>query len=242
MPDKNKPWSVNILSLFPEIFPGPLGLSVTGNGLKSAIWELNAYQIRDHALDKHKTVDDYAYGGGSGMVMKADVLARAIDNVFIPNELPIYYLSPRGKVFNQDVAREIVSAPGMNILCGRFEGIDERLFLEYKIVELSLGDFVLSSGDVAAIPIIDTCVRLLPGILEEKGALEEESFGDNEEYRYLLEYPHYTRPAEWRGHNVPDVLKSGHHEKINKWRLEQAKLKTEIVRPDLLDRCKNKGV
>ena len=233
-------WSVNILSLFPEIFPGPLGLSVTGNALKAGLWKLNAYQIRDFAQDKHKTVDDYAYGGGSGMVMKANVLASAIDHHFIPNGLPIYYLSPRGRVFNQDVAREITNQKGVNILCGRFEGIDERLFLEYKIHELSLGDFVLSSGDVAAIPIIDACVRLLSGVLEEGDALAEESFGNNDAYRYLLEYPHYTRPVEWRGHRVPDVLVSGHHENINAWRLEQAKLKTKIVRPDLLDRCKDK--
>lgn len=235
-------WQVNILTLFPEIFPGPLSLSVTGNAITSGLWQLNTHQIRDFASDKHKTVDDYPYGGGSGMVMKADVLADAIDAVFVPNKLPIYYLSPRGIPFTQDVARSLSKSDGINLLCGRFEGIDERLFLEYNIIELSLGDFVLSSGDVAAIPIIDACVRLIPGVLEEKGALEEESFGDSEQYRNLLEYPHYTRPAQWRGHSVPDVLVSGHHKNIEKWRLEQAKLKTEIVRPDLLlDLCKNKG-
>lgn len=233
-------WQVNLLTLFPEIFPGSLGLSIAGNALKDGIWDLKVAQIRDYAPDKHQTVDDTPYGGGGGMVMRPDVLSSAIDTNFVPNGNPIIYLSPRGKVFNQTLANELVSYPGINILCGRFEGVDERLFLEYKIQEISLGDFVLSSGDAAAIPILDACIRLLPNVLDEEVALQEESFGNSEEYKNLLEYPHYTRPQEWRGHQVPEVLLSGHHAKIKMWRLEQAKLKTKIVRPDLLDRC-NKG-
>ena len=233
-------WRVNLLTLFPEIFPGPLGLSIAGNALRNNIWNLNVAQIKDYAPDKHQTVDDTPYGGGGGMVMRADVLGSAIEAQFLPNNYPIIYLSPRGKVFNQQMATELISTPGINILCGRFEGVDERLFIEYKIREISLGDFVLSSGDVAAIPILDACIRLLPGVLDEEDALQEESFGKSREYENLLEYPHYTRPQEWRGHQVPEILLSGHHAKIKMWRLEQAKLKTKVVRPDLLDRC-NKG-
>ncbi len=230
-------WHVNILTLFPEIFPGPLGFSVTGIALRKKIWQLYAFQIRDFAKDRHKTVDDATFGGGAGMVMRADVLGAAIDDKFIPNGNPIIYLSPRGRRFSQKVAKEISSFTGINILCGRFEGVDERLFIEYKIQEISLGDFVLSSGDVATIPMLDACVRLLPGVLDEKEALIEESFGMSKEYENLLEYPHYTRPFEWRGHKVPEILISGHHENVKKWRLEQARLKTKIVRPDLLDQC-----
>lgn len=233
-------WKISILSLFPEIFPGPLGLSVIGQALKKNIWQLEVTQIRDFALDKHKTVDDAAFGGGAGMVMRVDVLGRAIEEKFLPNGNPIIYFSPRGRKFNQKIAKELTEYDGINIICGRFEGVDERLFLEYKIQEISLGDFVLSSGDAAAIPILDSCVRLLPGVLDEKEALTEESFGMCEEYENLLEYPHYTRPSEWRGYKVPEVLISGHHGKVKKWRLEQARLKTKAVRPDLLDQCSDR--
>lgn len=233
-------WKANILTLFPEIFPGPLALSVTGRALKEKIWGIHAHQIRDFAIDKHQTVDDTPYGGGSGMVMRADILANAIEGCFAQNNLPIIYLSPRGKAFNQQMALEFSNLQGLNIICGRFEGIDERIFLEYSIREVSLGDYVLSSGDIAAIPLLDTCIRLLPGVLEEGEALKEESFGLSEEYSCLLEYPHYTRPVEWKGHKVPEILLSGHHKKINEWRLEQAKQKTKMVRPDLLERY-NKG-
>lgn len=230
-------WQVNILTLFPEIFPGALGLSVTGNALTSGICSLTTHQIRDYALDKHHTVDDAPYGGGNGMVLRADVLGHAIEKCFLPNNNPIIYLSPRGQVFNQDLAREFSAWPGINILCGRYEGVDERIFSEYTIREISVGDFVLSSGDVAAVPILDACIRLLPNVLEEGDALIEESFGNGREYKNLLEYPHYTRPYEWNGHTVPDILVSGHHANIDKWRLEQAKLKTKLIRPELWDRC-----
>jgi tRNA (guanine37-N1)-methyltransferase len=233
-------WDVNVLTLFPEIFPGPLGLSITGNALDKGIWSLKAHQIRDYAKDKHKTVDDAAYGGGTGLLLKPDVLADALDHCFIPNANPIIYLSPRGQVFNQEIARELANNKGINLLCGRYEGVDERIFLEYNIREISIGDYVLSCGDIAALPLLDACIRLLDGVLDEGDALAEESFGSKDGYKHLLEYPHYTRPYEWRGHKVPDILLSGHHLNIEKWRLEQAKNKTRIVRPDLWDRC-NKG-
>ncbi|MDF3047064.1 MAG: tRNA (guanine-N1-)-methyltransferase [Candidatus Midichloriaceae bacterium] len=232
-------WQVKVLTLFPELYPGPLNVSVVGKALEDNLWSLEAYNIRDYAKDKHQTVDDSPYGGGTGMVMKPDVLADAIENVFIPNGNPIYYLSPRGKVFTQKVASELSTLNGINLLCGRFEGIDERIFLEYSVSELSLGDFVLSSGDVAAYPILDSCVRLIPGVLDEKSALLEESFGLSPMYENLLEYPHYTKPAVWRGHQVPEILRSGNHKAIDNWRLEQAISKTKSVRPELLDRCLN---
>ncbi len=234
-----KPWHVNILSLFPEIFPGPLSLSITGNALKKGLWSLDSKQIRDYAFDKYGTVDDPPYGGGNGMVMRADVIGNAIDNCF-DLTAPIYYLSPRGKVFDQSVAREVIKNPTINLLCGRFEGVDERLFLEYKITQISIGDFVLSSGDIAAFPFLDACIRLLPDVLEDGAALQEESFGEDARYNNLLEYPHYTRPAEWRGHTVPEILTSGHHAQINKWRLTEAEKLTKIARPDLWDQY-NKG-
>jgi tRNA (guanine37-N1)-methyltransferase len=230
----NKPWQVNILTLFPEIFPGPLAYSITGNALKNKIWEINAYQIRDYAFDNYKTVDDTPYGGGNGMVMRADVLANAIDST-IGKDAHIYYLSPKGQRFDQKIALNISQEPSVNLLCGRFEGVDERLFLEYNITQISMGDYVVSAGDVAAIPLLDACIRLLPGALEDGRALKEESFGLDEKYQNLLEYPHYTRPAEWRGHQVPEVLKSGHHAEIEKWRLQEAKKITKIARPDIWD-------
>lgn len=229
-------WKVNILTLFPEIFPGPLGLSMTGKALKAGLWECNVFNIRDFALNKHKTVDDSPYGGGTGMVIKADVLANAIDNC-LDLSMPIIYLSPRGKLFNQPLAQGFAAQKGINLICGRFEGVDERIFLEYSITEVSIGDYVLSSGDVAALPFIDACIRHIPGVLDEKDALLEETFGLDEKYANLLEYPHYTKPAEWLGHEVPDVLLSGNHKNINEWRLQKAIEKTKDVRPELLDRC-----
>lgn len=232
-------WNVVILTLFPELYPGPLGVSVVGKALGNDIWSLDVHNIRDYSDNKYKSVDDTVYGGGTGMVLRAEVLARAIESVFIPNGNPIYYLSPRGKVFNQKVAKGLVKYQGINLLCGRFEGIDERIFLEYNISELSLGDFVLSSGDIAAYSILDACVRLVPKVLDEKDALMEESFGLCPTYENLLEYPHYTKPAVWRGHEVPEVLRGGNHEHIKKWRLQKAIEKTKNVRPELLDRCTN---
>jgi tRNA (guanine37-N1)-methyltransferase len=236
-------WNINILTLFPELYPGPLGLSIIGNAMKKGIWQLNASNIRDYGLGKHQTVDDTPYGGGGGMVIKPDVLGAAIEDKFIPNRMPIIYLSPRGKIFNQNMARDLINnTGGLNFVCGRYEGIDERVINEYSIVEVSIGDFVLSSGDLAAIALLDACIRLLPGVLCEHNALSEESFGASMEYQYLLEYPHYTKPYEWKGTIVPDVLASGNHKNIKKWRLEQAQLKTKQVRPDLWDQyCKAQG-
>jgi tRNA (guanine37-N1)-methyltransferase len=227
-------WKVEILTLFPEIFPGALNFSVTGRALKNKLCEINATDIRDFASDKYQTVDDYPYGGGIGMVTKPDVLGRAIEAKFLTNKAPIVYLSPRGKVFKQQDAHELAQGEGLNLICGRFEGIDERVILEYNVQEFSLGDYVLTSGDVAAFPFLDCCIRLLPGVIEDEEALLEESFAIAGDYKGLLEYPHYTRPAVWKDHSVPDVLLSGDHAKIKKWRLEQAKLKTATVRPDLL--------
>lgn len=234
-------WNVRILTLFPEIFPGPLSYSITGKALKDGVCTIETKNIRDYATDKHKTVDDTTFGGGNGMVLKPDVLANAIEDFFMPNGNPIYYLSPRGKQFNQYVAEELVGHNGINIICGRFEGIDERVFLEYKIQELSLGDFVLTAGDIAAIPILDCCIRLLPSVLNDTDALKEESFATQGEYKNLLEYPQYTKPAVWRGHEVPEVLRSGNHAEINKWRYNEAIKKTKDVRPDLLDQCTKEG-
>lgn len=232
-------WAVKILSLFPQTFPGPLGESVVGRALSAGAWSLESKNIRDYAADKHHTVDDTPYGGGGGMVMKPDVLGAAIDNYFLSNQNPIIYLSPRGKKLNQAEATILANnTQGINLLCGRFEGIDERVINKYGIIEISIGDYVISSGDLAALVLIDCCVRLLPGVIDK--SVEEESLAVGGEFEHLLEYPHYTKPAEWEGLNVPDVLLSGDHAKIKKWRLEQAKEKTAIARPDLWE-LYNKG-
>ena len=227
-------WQVRVLTLFPELFPGILAYSVTGNALKEGIWSIESKDIRDFAHDKHKTVDEPPYGGGGGMVMKADVLGDAIEEFFLPNGYPIIYLSPRGKVFNQGMVREFTKEKGINILCGRFEGVDERVLLQYKIAEVSVGDYVLSSGDIASFTVLDACIRTLPEVLDSQEALEEESFGLALGEGNMLEYPHYTRPQVWKGLDVPEVLLSGNHQAIKRWRLERAVEKTKIVRPDLL--------
>lgn len=235
-------WKVKVFTLFPELYPGPLGVSVLGRAIEEQKISIEAFDIRDYALDKHKTVDDTPYGGGGGMVMKADVIAAALD-AECRDGAPIYYLSPRGKVFNQKMAHSMASSSGAHFICGRFEGVDERLFLEYDIRQLSLGDFVLSSGDVALYSVIDACARLIPGVLDEKKALLEESFAVGSEYESLLEYPHYTKPSVWRGHEVPEVLRRGNHAEISRWRFERALEKTRDVRPELLlDRCTKGGL
>lgn len=226
------PWQVNILTLFPELFPGPLAKSVTGRGLTNNIWSITTTNIRDYTLDKHRTVDDVPYGGGTGMVVRPDVLSRAIKDTCNFN-LPLIYLSPRGKVFNQDMARDLAKGSGINLICGRFEGIDERIIEKFNIEEISIGDYILSSGDLAAYIVIDTCLRNIEGILHCKESLQEESFGDSHEYRYLLEYPQYTKPAIFEDMSVPEVLLTGNHKKIRDWRLAMAKKKTEQVRRDL---------
>ncbi len=223
-------WTANVLTLFPEMFPGPLGHSLAGRALAAKTWGLETIDIRDFATDAHRTVDDAPFGGGPGMVMRADVLDAALESVAdAPG--PVIYLTPRGRRFDQDMAQSLSAGPGVTLLCGRFEGIDERLIEARDCVEISVGDFVLSGGEPAAIALIDACVRLLPGVIGAPLSLAEESF-----QRGLLEYPHYTRPAVWRGRAAPEVLLSGHHEKISAWRLDQAERITRERRPDLWDR------
>ena len=225
-------WQVNILTLFPEIYPGPMQYSIHKKALEAKLWGINTKNIRDFALDKHKTIDSPPYGGGGGMILKADVLGKAIEEFFLPNKLPIIYLSPKGKLFSHSVAKDFVKSAGINILCGRFEGIDERIIKEYKITEVSIGDYILSSGDIASLVVIDCCLRLLPGYLGNEQSLKEESFGYGC-YENLLEYPHYTQPVIWKHSLVPTVLTSGNHAKINEWRLNKAKEETKTKRPDL---------
>lgn len=224
------------LTLFPDMFPGPLGLSLAGTALKKGIWSLEAIDIRSFATDKHRTVDDSPYGGGAGMVMKPDVLAAALDHA--KARLPdaaLIYPSPRGIPMNQGLINSLVAPPSsVIILCGRFEGIDQRIIDHYGLTEVSLGDFVLSGGEIAALALLDAAVRLLPGVIGNDEATSQESFGNHEDFGGLLEYPHYTRPPDWNGRVVPDVLLSGDHKKIHSWRLQQAKEITQARRPDLI--------
>jgi tRNA (guanine37-N1)-methyltransferase len=221
-----------VLSLFPEMFPGPLGHSLAGQALKAGLWRLETVDIRAFARDKHRSVDDAPMGGGPGMVMRPDVVDAAIGAAIeaVPG-LTLIYLTPRGHPLTQRRVRALAEGPGVRLLCGRFEGIDERVLEARTPEEVSLGDFVLSGGEPAAIALIDACVRLLPGVLGEAESLEEESFE-----RGLLEYPHYTRPRDWQGRTVPEVLISGHHEKVRAWRREQAEAITRERRPDLWQR------
>ena len=223
-------FSVNVLTFFPSLFPGCLGESVIGAALREGIWKLNTFAIKDFS-DTY-ALDDTPYGGGSGMVLRPDVGEKAISSCFDGGFINIYP-SARGRRFNQAMAEDFASMKGVNILAGRFEGVDERLILEYNLLEVSLGDYVLSSGDVAAFAILDAVVRLLPGVLGDPESLHEESFSSRGRYSSLLEYPHYTKPRAWRGLAVPEVLWSGHHARIEEWRYEQALLKTLSVRPDL---------
>lgn len=223
-------WGARILTLFPEMFPGPLGDSLAGKAMASGLWSLRTIDIRDFAKDRHATVDDTPFGGGPGMVMRADVVDDAIASV-ADEEGPLVYLTPRGRRLDQALVGVLAAGPGMTVLCGRYEGIDERVIESRDVTEISLGDFVLSGGEPAAVALIDACVRLLPGVMGDAASLEEESFQSG-----LLEYPHYTRPAEWHGRSVPEVLLSGHHEKIRAWRREQAERITRERRPDLWDR------
>lgn len=223
-------WTATALTLFPDMFPGPLGSSLAGKALKNGLWALETVDIRDYAEGKHRQVDDTPAGGGAGMVMRVDVLARAIDAALAaqPPGRPVLYLSPRGPRFAQAFARELVAGPGAILVCGRFEGVDERIFASRAVRELSLGDFVLSGGELAAMAVIDACVRLLPGVLGDAESQIQESFEDG-----LLEYAHYTRPQSFEGHEIPAVLNSGHHEQIRLWRKAQAEEITKLRRPDL---------
>lgn len=224
-------WSVNVLTLFPEMFPGPLHTSLIGKALNNNIWSCNAVNLRDFAEDKHSSVDDEPFGGGAGMLMRPDVLGKAVDSVLSAanSNMSRVYLSPRGRPFTQAKAKSLSENPdGVLLLCGRFEGVDQRVIDYYEFEEVSLGDFVMTGGEFAAYAMIDACVRLLPNVIGTPESLNEESFTSG-----LLEYPQYTRPHVWRNQDVPEVLRSGHHGNIKKWRLEQAELLTQERRPDM---------
>ncbi len=232
-----------VLTIFPEMFPGPLAASVTGLALKKDLWSLRAINIRSYAKDKHQTVDDTPYGGGAGMVLKAEVIADAIDDLTqnSPKEkfqktekVKIIYLSPRGKTLTQKMAQELAQEKEIILLCGRYEGVDQRVLDEYEIEEISIGDYVLSGGELAAYILIDAILRNVSGVLGADESLHQESFsGDLEN---LLEYPHYTKPQIWRGREVPEILTKGHHKKINDWRKERAIEITKKNRPDLFEK------
>ena len=228
-------WRATALTIFPEMFPGPLGHSLAGKALKEGVWSLEAVDIRRFATDRHGTVDDAPFGGGAGMVMKPDVLSAAIGSVSQPG-VPRLLMSPRGAPFSQARARELAKGPGVLLVCGRFEGVDERVIEAHALEEVSVGDFVLSGGEIAAMAVMDGCVRLLPGVMGAAHSGDEESFEDG-----LLEYPHYTRPATWAGpdgieRRVPEILVSGHHGKVAEWRMKQREEITRSRRPDLWQR------
>ena len=220
-------WRASVLTIFPEMFPGPLGASLAGKAMTAGAWSLEAIDFRTFAPDKHRTVDDTPAGGGPGMVMKADVLARAIDAARDASR-PLLLLSPRGAPLTQKRVAALAGGSGVVVICGRYEGIDERLIDARHLEEVSIGDYVLSGGEIAALALIDACVRLLPGVMGKQASAAEESFADG-----LLEYPQYTRPAEWEGRAIPDVLLSGDHAKVAAWRRAEAERLTQARRPDL---------
>ena len=220
-------WRASVLTIFPEMFPGPLGVSLAGKALGAGLWSLEAVDIRDAATDKHRTVDDTPAGGGPGMVMKADVLAAALDAIPVDGR-PRLLMSARGAPLTQNRVAALAAGPGTVILCGRFEGVDERLISGRNLEEVSLGDFVLSGGEIAALALIDACVRLIPGVMGKEASAAEESFSQG-----LLEYPQYTRPAVWEGQAIPEVLTSGDHAKVAAWRRAEAERLTFQRRPDL---------
>jgi len=228
-------WRATVLTIFPELFPGPLGASLAGKALSQKIWSCEAIDIRDFAANKHRSVDDTPAGGGPGMVMRADVLARAIDAAAPANDSrPRIVLTPRGKPLLQSRVRELAQAAGLVLVCGRFEGVDERVIERRALEEISIGDYVLSGGEIAALVLLDACVRLLPGVMGTEASHVEESFEAG-----LLEYPHYTKPQEFEGRPIPEVLNSGHHGKVAAWRREQAERATRERRPDLWARRKD---
>lgn len=230
--EADRMWRARVLTIFPDMFPGPLGVSLTGQALTRGLWSCEPVDIRAYAEDRHASVDDVPFGGGPGMVMRPDVLGRAIDAAKAGAEdLPLVYMTPKGAPLKQETVRRLADGPGLIALCGRFEGMDQRVMDVYPGEEISLGDFVLSGGELPAMTLIDACVRLLPGVIGAEASLEEESFETG-----LLEYPHYTRPREWQGQSVPDVLLSGHHENVRAWRLAQAEEITRQRRPDLWER------
>jgi tRNA (guanine37-N1)-methyltransferase len=228
-------FQTQILTLYPEMFPGPLGVSLAGRALAEGKWACHPIHVRDFATDKHRTVDDTPAGGGAGMVLKADVMAAAVDHAADNAPLlPILAMTPRGKPITQSRIRELASGPGVTIICGRFEGFDERLFdTRPQIEQVSMGDIVLSGGEMGALMLLDACIRLLPGVMGAASSGDDESFETG-----LLEYPHYTRPAMWEGRMIPEVLRSGDHAKIDEWRKRQSKIDTRLRRPDLWERYK----
>jgi tRNA (guanine37-N1)-methyltransferase len=224
------PWRATVLTLFPDMFPGPLGVSLVGQALAAGVWSLQTIQIRDFGLGRHAQVDDTPAGGGAGMVLRADVLGPALDYAREQApQSPLIYLSPRGTPLTQAIARELAAGPGVTLLAGRFEGIDQRVIDAKGLREISIGDYVLSGGELAAMVLIDASVRLLPGVLGGAESLTDESFESG-----LLEYPQYTKPRAWEGHSIPEVLLSGDHKKIAAWRREQAERMTAERRPDLV--------
>ena len=222
-------FAATVLTLYPEMFPGPLGMSLAGRALSEGTWSLDAVNIRDFAIDKHRTVDDTPAGGGAGMVLRADVLAAAIDSV--ADDRPVLAMTPRGKPLDQARVRALAGGPGVTIVCGRFEGFDERIFAARAVEEVSIGDYILSGGEMAALTLLDACIRLLPGVMGAPSSGEDESFETG-----LLEYPQYTRPVEWEGRTIPEVLRSGDHARIAAWRKLQAETDTRLRRPDLWER------
>lgn len=222
-------FAATVLTLYPEMFPGPLGTSIAGRALSEGKWSLDTVQIRDFATDRHRTVDDTPAGGGAGMVLKADILAAACDHVGY--DRPMLAMTPRGAPLTQERVRALAASPGVSILCGRFEGFDERLFEARDIEPVSIGDYILSGGEMGALVLLDACIRLLPGVMGAPSSGVEESFESG-----LLEYPQYTRPVEWEGRTIPQVLRSGDHAKIAAWRKQQAEIDTRLRRPDLWER------
>jgi tRNA (guanine37-N1)-methyltransferase len=223
-------FAATVLTLYPEMFPGPLGVSLSGDALARGLWTLEARNIREHGLGRHRAVDDTPAGGGPGMVIRCDVLGAALDAAAPPDDpRPKLLMSPRGKPLTQSRVRELAAGPGALVVCGRFEGVDERVIEARALEEVSIGDYVLSGGEIAALVLLDACVRLLPGVMGQEASGAEESFESN-----LLEYPHYTRPREWEGRTIPEVLLSGNHAAIERWRREQAERITRERRPDLL--------
>ena len=225
-------YEVKIFTLYPEIFPGPLAGGIYGKAMSNGLWSLKTVNIREYADDKHKTVDDTVFGGGSGMLMKPDVVAKSLDKNITKGE-KIFYLSPKGKKFNQDFANSLSKQNGINLICGHFEGIDDRLLSTRNIEQISIGDYVLSGGETAALVILDSILRLIPGVLGNRDSVKDETFENS-----LLEYPQFTKPKIWEGKSVPDVLFSGDHAKIKSWRLSQSEAITRRQRPDLWEKYK----
>ncbi|MEG3150443.1 tRNA (guanosine(37)-N1)-methyltransferase TrmD [Sphingomonas sp. ZT3P38] len=222
-------FAATVLTLYPDMFPGPLGVSLAGRALGEGKWSLDAVNIRDFAADKHRTVDDTPAGGGAGMVLRADVLAAAIDSV--ADDRPVLAMTPRGVPLTQERVRGLAEGPGVTILCGRFEGFDERIFEGRQVEQVSIGDYILSGGEMGALVLLDACIRLLPGVMGAASSGVDESFETG-----LLEYPQYTRPAEWEGRTIPEVLRSGDHARIAAWRKHMAETETRLRRPDLWER------